>query len=265
MYQIDNKDFEAQEKLDKENNVVFNLDIDGFNGPLDLLLQLAQTKKLDITKISILELVDQYLNFIKKVKELDLHIASDYLVMAAILAYIKSKMLLPNQDIDNKDNTPLPEILAFNLKRLNAIRGCAEKLSKNDLLNDKRFLKGNILDQAIVLETEYYCSAKNLIICFSNIFNRKASKTINLITNNYYNIENAIERIRELYNIFKDWSSIINFYPKFKGAQKFRNEFKVAIVSTLAASLELAKQGEINIKQDKEFGDILLKKKKKYE
>ena len=112
MYQIDNTDFGKQDNLDKENNAIFNLDIDGFNGPLDLLLQLAQTKKLDITKISILELVDQYLNFIKKVKELDLHIASDYLVMAAILAYIKSKMLLPNHNADNKDNTPLPEILA---------------------------------------------------------------------------------------------------------------------------------------------------------
>ena len=261
MYQIDNTDFEKQDNLDKANNAIFNLDIDGFNGPLDLLLQLAQTKKLDITKISILELVDQYLNFIKKVKELDLHIASDYLVMAAILAYIKSKMLLPNHNADNKDNTPLPEILEFNLKRLNAIRGCSEKLSKNELLNDKRFLKGNILDQAIVLETEYYCSTKNLIICFSNIFNRKASKTINLITNNYYNIENAIERIRELYNIFKDWASMNKFYPKFHEVQKFRNEFRVAMVSTLAASLELAKKGEINIKQDKEFGDIFLKKK----
>ena len=98
MYDIDNKDFDDKDELRKENNFIFNLDIDGFNGPLDLLLQLAQTKKLDITKISILELVDQYLNFIKKAKELDLHIASDYLVMAAILAYIKSKMLLPDQD-----------------------------------------------------------------------------------------------------------------------------------------------------------------------
>jgi len=261
LYQINDKDFEAQEKLDKENNVIFNLDIDGFNGPLDLLLQLAQTKKLDITKISILELVDQYLNFIKKVKELDLHIASDYLVMAAILAYIKSKMLLPNHDENSKDNTPLPEILEFNLKRLNAIRGCAENLSKRDLLNDKRFLKGNILDQNIVLETEYYCSAKNLIICFSNIFNRKASKTINLTTNNYYNVENAIERIRELYNYYRDWSPISNFYPKIKASENFKNSTRVAMVSTIAASLELAKQGEIFLKQEEEFGEIFLKKR----
>ena len=98
MYHIDNKDFDEKDELRKENNFILNLDIDGFNGPLDLLLQLAQTKKLDITKISILELVDQYLSFIKKAKELDLHIASDYLVMAAILAFIKSKMLLPDQD-----------------------------------------------------------------------------------------------------------------------------------------------------------------------
>ena len=94
MYDIDNKNFDDNSDLRRESNFIFNLDIDGFNGPLDLLLQLAQTKKLDISKISILELVDQYLNFIRKAKELDLHIASDYLVMAAILAFIKSKLLL---------------------------------------------------------------------------------------------------------------------------------------------------------------------------
>ena len=262
MYNIDDKDFDEKDELRKKNNFVLNLDIDGFNGPLDLLLQLAQTKKLDITKISILELVDQYLSFIKKAKELDLHIASDYLVMAAILAYIKSKMLLPDQDDNTKDSPPLPEILEFNLKRLNAMRKCAASISKRKLLNEARFLKGQILDQSIVLETEYYCSSKNLIICFANIFNRKASKTINLITNNYYNIENAIERIRELYKLFKDWTSINAFYPKFNGAQKFKNEFKIAMVATIAASLELAKQGEIQLRQEKEFGEILLKKRK---
>ena len=262
MYDIENKDFDDKSESRKKNSYIFNLDIDGFNGPLDLLLQLAQTKKLDITKISILELVDQYLNFIKEAKELDLHIASDYLVMAAILAFIKSKMLLPDQDENSKDSTPLPEILEFNLKRLNAMRKCADNLTKRKLLNEKRFLKGQILDQSIILETEYYCSSKNLVICFANIFNRKASKTINLITNNYYNIENAIERIRELYNLFKDWTSINTFYPKLKGTQKFKNEFKIAMVSTIAASLELAKQGEINLKQEKEFGEILLKKRK---
>ena len=106
MYDIDGKNFDDKIELRKDNNFIFNLDIDGFNGPLDLLLQLAQTKKLDITKISILELVDQYLSFIKKAKELDLHIASDYLVMAAILAFIKSKMLLPTDDKNetNKNN-----------------------------------------------------------------------------------------------------------------------------------------------------------------
>ena len=262
MYDINNKELDDKSNIRRESNFIFNLNIDGFNGPLDLLLQLAQTKKLDITKISILELVDQYLNFIKKAKELDLHIASDYLVMAAILAFIKSKMLLPDQNENSKDSTPLPEILEFNLKRLNAMRKCADNLTKRKLLNEKRFLKGQILDQSIILETEYYCSSKNLIICFANIFNRKASKTINLITNNYYNIENAIERIRELYNLFKDWTSINTFYPKFKGTQKFKNEFKIAMVSTLAASLELAKQGEIKLKQEKEFGEILLKKRK---
>ena len=145
------------------------------------------------------------------------------------------------------------------------MRKCADDLAKRDLLNETRFLKGQILDQSIVLETEYYCSSKNLIICFANIFNRKASKTINLITTDYYNIENAIERIRDLYNLYKDWMPINNFYPKFNSSQKFKNEYKIAMVSTISASLELAKKGEINLKQEKEFGQILLKKKINYE
>ena len=164
----------------------------------------------------------------------------------------------------NDDGAPQlqPEILEFNLKRLNAMRKCADSISNRKLLNESRFLKGLILDQSIVLETEYYCSSKNLIICFANIFNRKASKTINLITNNYYNIENAIERIRELYKSFKDWTSLNAFYPKLKGTQKFKNEFKIVMVATIAASLELAKEGEIQLRQEKEFGEILLKKSK---
>ena len=110
MYQVKDIDFERASDENKSKNFVLNLDLNGFNGPLDLLLQLAQTKKLDITKISILALVDQYLEFIKKAKELDLHIASDYLVMAAILAFIKSKLLLPDdKNIDGSNVDALPD------------------------------------------------------------------------------------------------------------------------------------------------------------
>ena len=264
MYQINESDFD--DVINKKDNVdnVLNIDIDGFNGPLDLLLSLAQTKKLDITKISILELVDQYIQFIKKAKELDLHIASDYLVMAAILAYIKSKLLLPN-DKNNDNQQALPEILEFNLKRLNAVRKCANELKENDLLNEKRFLRGQQLDQAIILETEYYCNPKNLIICFANIFNRKSSKNINLVTNNYYSIDNAIDRIRELYKYFEDWTALKKFYTTLKKPIKFKYSNRIAVASTIAASLELVKNGEIVLKQDKEFGDIFLKQREKSE
>ncbi len=265
MYQIEDDILEKE--YNEHNNVkhVLNLDLNGYNGPLDLLLQLAQTKKLDITKISILELVDQYLSFIKKAKELDLHIASDYLVMAALLAYIKSKLLLPSEEKTDQNIESLPEILEFNLKRLNAMRQASESLQKRNLLYDSRFLRGQILDQSIILETEYYCHNKNLIICFANIFNRKSDKNINITANNYYSIEDAIDRIRELYNFFKDWSLIKNFYPELKKKKKYKNFNKIALASTVAASLDLAKRGEILIKQEKEFGDIFFKKRNKYE
>ena len=171
MYEVSEKEFNKAVNNENKEKFVLNLELDGFNGPLDLLLQLAQTKKLDIKKISILDLVDQYLDFIKKAKELNLFIASDYLVMAAVLAYIKSKMLLPIKEEISLNKEGLPEALEFNLKRLNAMRKVSTQLLERELLNDKRFLKGQILDQSIILETEYYCNPKNLIVCFANIFN----------------------------------------------------------------------------------------------
>ena len=141
------------------------------------------------------------------------------------------------------------------------MRKASEELQNRELLNEKRFLRGQILDKAIILETEYYCYSRNLIVCFANIFNRKSDKNIKLLANNYYSIDNAIDRIRELYNYFKGWSIIKFFYPTFKRDEKHRKLNRIALAITIAASLDLAKRGEIFIKQDKEFGDIFLKKK----
>ena len=137
MYKFEKSDFEEdKDTIDKKQDNLLNIDLDGFSGPLDLLLQLAQQKKLDISKISILSLVDQYLKFIKQTKKLNLDLASDYLVMAAILAYIKSKLLLPSEKAnDNEEKETLPELLAFNLKRLKAMRETSEKLFSRNLLN----------------------------------------------------------------------------------------------------------------------------------
>ena len=263
MYTFKKSDFEAnREKTDEDENNLLNIDLEGFSGPLDLLLQLAQQKKLDITKISILSLVDQYLTFIKQTKKLNLDLASDYLVMAAILAYIKSKLLLPNE-IDNGKNEKetLPELLAFNLKRLKAMRETSEKLFSRDLLSLNRFLKGQILDQSIVLETEFYCNKNSLLICFSNIFNRKGIKNITLKSKNYYNIENAIEKIKNFYKSFKDWFTISKILPEISEVGEEKRSLKVAFITTVAASLELAKRGEIYIKQNEECGEIFLKRK----
>ncbi len=263
MYKFEKSDFEDdKENIDENKNNLLNLDLEGFTGPLDLLLQLAQQKKLDITKISILSLVDQYLKFIKQTKKLNLDLASDYLVMAAILAYIKSKLLLPNESTNgNNEKETLPELLAFNLKRLKAMRETSEKLFSRDLLNLERFLKGQIPDQSIVLETEFYCNKNSLLICFSNIFNRKGTKHISLEPRNYYNIENAIEKIKSFYNNFKDWFTLTETLPEINELGKEKKSYKIAFITTVAASLELAKRGKIYIKQNEECGEIFLKRK----
>lgn len=262
MYNFNETDFEDDKGSIKNDSSSLNLDLEGFNGPLDLLLQLAQQKKLDITKISILSLVNQYLQFIKKSKNINLDLASDYLVMAAILAYIKSKLLLPSNDNDSQNEKEiLPELLAFNLKRLKAMRETSEKLFSRDLLNSKRFLKGQILDQSVVLEMDYYCNRNSLLICFSNIFNRNGAKNIKIESKNYYNIENALEKIKKFYRNIKDWFTISETLPNIGEIGRDKNSLKVAFITTVAASLELAKRGEIFIKQKEECGEIFIKRK----
>ena len=262
MYKFEKSDFEEDYKNTNEDAPLLNIDLEGFSGPLDLLLQLAQQKKLDISKISILSLVDQYLKFIKQTKKLNLDLASDYLVMAAILAYIKSKLLLPNEKAnDNEEKETLPELLAFNLKRLKAMRETSEKLFSRKLLNIDRFLKGQIHDQSIVLETEFYCNKNSLLICFANIFNRKGIKNITFEPINYYSIDNAIEKIKKFYKNLKDWFSLTQTLPQFSEVGKEKKSLKIAFITTVAASLELAKRGEIYIKQNEECGEIFLKRK----
>ena len=261
MYEISSKHLPDDKNSSIEQEHTLTLELNGYNGPLDLLLTLAQSKKLDITKISIYSLVDQYLQFIKKVKKINLDLASDYLVMAAVLAYIKSKLLIPDYNAKDKDETNLPEILEFNLKRLNSMRKNAEILFNRELLFDKRFLRGQIQDKLIYLEKEYYCSTKNLIICFSNIFNRKSTAPITIKPGTYYSVESALKKIRELYNLFTEWSKLQGFLPNLEEIGKDQYSYRMAFISTIAASLELAKVGELSIKQNKEFGDIYLKKR----
>ena len=263
MYRIDDLEFEEQTERSRDNENTLNLELKGFNGPLDLLVTLAQTKKLDITRISILSLVDQYLEFIKIIKKKNLSLASDYLVMAAVLAYIKSKLLIPTDGDDKQQKEELPAILEFNLKRLVAMRNSYNKLFSRDLLGNKRFLKGHFTDKEIEMQTEYYCNKNSLIICFANIFNRKGEKKINVKVDNYYTTEFTISRIRELYNYFKDWVSVQTCITKFNNGPDKRKKVKFALISILSASLELAKSGEIIIKQEKEFSEIFFKRNMK--
>ncbi len=141
------------------------------------------------------------------------------------------------------------------------MRETSEKLFSRNLLNLDRFLKGQIQDQSIVLETEFYCNKSSMLICFANIFNRKGIKNITFESKNYYNIDNAIDKIKKFYKSLKDWFSLTQALPKFSEVGKEKKAYKIAFITTVAASLELAKRGEIYIKQGEECGEILLKRK----
>ena len=141
------------------------------------------------------------------------------------------------------------------------MRETSDKLFSRELLNYHRFLKGQILDQAVVLETDFYCNKTSLLICFANIFNRKGIKNVTLKATNYYNIESAIKKIKNYYESFKDWFTLNKILPEIAEIGQEKSSIKVAFITTVAASLELVKRGEVYIKQNEECGEIFLKRK----
>ncbi len=262
---IENKAYDTQdssfedEPFEKSMDVLL-LDIDGYEGPIDVLLQLTKNQKIDITKISILELVGQYLDFIKKAKLLNLELASDYLVMASWLAFVKSKCLIPEEDNEDSYEGDISEALAFNLKRIKSMRDTSEKLFSRKLLNLDRFYRGNVNEKTEIINNIYDCNMHNFLISYSSIINKKNLMPITILESNFWSIDNAIFRIKNFFKSNKSWFNLKFIVPALHEVENNSLSKKIAWASTLAASLELAKSGVIEIEQKKSFGEVLIKK-----
>ena len=235
-----------------------SVNVDGFEGPLDLLLTLARSQKVDLRKVSILQLAEQYLAFVIEAKRLRLELAADYLVMAAWLAYLKSRLLLPPpHDDDEPTGDELAAHLAFQLERLEAMRRVAAQLMGGDELGRDCFVRGMTETVTIKRQTEWTASLSDLLRAYARVKTRDEYQPFQVDRSAIWSINQALERLKTLIGVAMEWGQLASFLPEGWALEPAKR--RSAIASTFAASLELAKLGQIEIRQEENFAPIYLR------
>jgi segregation and condensation protein A len=231
------------------------LSLDGWEGPLDLLLELARGQKVDLTQISILALVEQYLTFLAEARALKLEIAADYLVMAAWLAYLKSCLLLPK----DPEQDPSPEELALRLQmrlqRLNAMREAGARLMGRDRLGRDVFGRGAPEGLRLVRKSAWQAAAFDLFAAYGTVKARSSPPMHVVHARAVMTLDEAIARVSRMIGFALDWVTLESFVPETEDP-KFR---KSALASSFLAMLELARRGRLEIGQDEAFAPIMIK------
>ncbi len=236
------------------------VDVDGFEGPLDLLLALARSQKVDLRRISILKLAVQYLSFVEAAKRLRIELAADYLVMAAWLAYLKSRLLLPPDPTEEgPSGDELAAHLAFQLQRLEAMREAAARLMAGDQLGRDVFARGEAQPLARTLRVVHTASLIDLMRAYARIKTRDDFTPLHLAREPIYTMEEALERMRGLIGTAIDWVRLGAWLPQeWREAPERRRS---ATAATFAAALELVKAGRLQVRQDAAFAPIWLRQR----
>ncbi|MCU9846401.1 segregation/condensation protein A [Defluviimonas sp. WL0024] len=247
----------VSERLAAEALIV---DVDGFEGPLDLLLTLSRTQKVDLRKISVLRLAEQYLSFVDKAKVLRLELAADYLVMAAWLAFLKSRLLLPpDPEDEGPSGEELAAHLAFQLERLQAMRESAARLMARDQKGRDFFVRGVPEDVMRVRKVTYTATLLDLMQAYARIRTRDEFRPYAMDRHHVFTMEQALDRMRGLIGYAGDWTDLAVYLPEGWTADPARR--RSATAATFAASLELAKQGQIELRQAETFAPIAIRRK----
>ncbi|MAU53879.1 MAG: segregation/condensation protein A [Roseovarius sp.] len=236
------------------------VDVDGFEGPLDLLLTLSRTQKVDLRRISVLHLARQYLAFVEQAKALRLELAADYLVMAAWLAFLKSRLLLPPDPAeDGPSGEELAAHLAFQLERLQAMRDCAARLMGRDRLWRDFFARG--LPETVTRhrETRYSATLLELMQAYARIRTRDEFRPFVMDRDAIFTMEQALERLRGLIGFAGTWTDIVSYLPEGFTTDPVRR--RSATASTFAAALELVKEGRAELRQAESFAPLELRRK----
>ncbi|MGZ8362394.1 MAG: segregation and condensation protein A [Caulobacteraceae bacterium] len=256
-------DFEAA-ALASEDGEALIIDIDGFEGPLHLLLALARKQKVDLLKLSVLKLADQYLEFVRQAQRRHFALAADYLVMAAWLAYLKSRLLLPSarpRPGDEPEAEDMAARLAFALAKLDAMRKAGEALQNGPILNRTVFVRGDPdavkINPSVRLEGDLYA----LMDAFAGQAKRTMKRDYRPRPPAAYPLEEARERLRELTPRLKDWTPLQTVAPLADGAGAGPSRASF-LASTLSASLELVKEGALEARQLADFDPVYLRRRK---
>lgn len=242
--------------LTRDGNLV--VDVEGFEGPLDLLLALARSQKVDLKKISILALADQYLIFVSEARRLRLELAADYLVMAAWLAYLKSRLLLPAPETvdDEPSGEELAQRLAFQLQRLEALRAVAARLMARDRLGRDVFGRGEPEGVRIHKTPHYEAKLFDLLKAYAEQRVKTAVTSLKIARAPVYRIEEARERLEAILGTIKDWSRLDRLLPlELRSGPLERSAF----ASSFMASLELVREGELEMRQLLPFGPVYVR------
>ena len=234
-----------------------SIDIPNYSGPLEVLLDLAKTQKVNLAEISITLLADQFLNFIKNDDNLNLETASEYLLMATWLAYLKSKLLLPEDEDDDFKASEVAEKLKLQLKKLELIRILSDQMLKKKRLGVHIFTRGMKGGIRSINTPIYDISLYELLKTYSNIQMQKTFKTISIPKLPVLTTEEAIKQITNNFNKINDWTNINDLIPNFYSTKKMK---KTGLAGIFSATLELTKEGAVQILQEKIFEKVLIKK-----
>jgi segregation and condensation protein A len=235
------------------------IDVDGFEGPLDLLLTLGRTQKVDLRHISILALAEQYLEFVERAKALRIELAADYLVMAAWLAFLKSRLLLPPEPgEEGPTGEEMAAHLAFQLERLAAMREAAAKLMARDRLGRDFFARGVPEQVERVREVRYTAGLLDLMQAYARIRTKDEFRPYVMDRENLVTMEEALDALRNRIGLAGDWTDLMSWLPQ--GWVSHPERRRSATASTFAASLELAKAGKLQLRQDETFAPIKVRR-----
>ena len=237
----------------------FKVNLNEYNGPLNILLDLAKAQKVNLEKISVTKLADQFHEFITNVKDVNLELASEYLLMATWLTYLKSKLLLPESDEEEFKALEVAEKLKLQLKKLELIRLLSDQMLKRKRLGRDIFLRGGKGSIRSTYNTKYSLTLFEILKNYSEIMTSRNFKRISIPKLPVFTTEDGIRRIKEFFGKISDWKDLNELIPKsFKNVKNMRRTGNAGI---FAASLELVKEGSVSIKQNHIFDKIFIKKK----
>jgi segregation and condensation protein A len=259
------EDWDQPERIAPEDRLAGEaliVDVVGFEGPLDLLLTLSRTQKVDLRKISVLKLAEQYLGFVEQARTLRIELAADYLVMAAWLAFLKSRLLLPPEPGDDGPSAEdLAAHLAFQLERLQAMRDAAARLMGRDQLGRDFFARGVPEDLTHQKKVKWTATLLDLMRAYAQIRTKDEFRPFVLDREHVYTMEQALDRLRGLIGYAGDWATLVSFLPDgWDGSPMARRS---SLAAHFAAVLELAKRGQVVLRQGETFAPIELRVKER--